>query len=63
MRVLIVDDHRIVASGCRALFADEPEIDVVEAPDAESGERVFEEAFSAWNAAAVSLARTNASAC
>ena len=43
MRVLIVDDHCIVASGCRALFADEPEIDVVEASDAESGERVFGE--------------------
>ena len=43
MRVLIVDDHRIVASGCRALFADDPEIDVVEASDAESGERVFGE--------------------
>jgi DNA-binding NarL/FixJ family response regulator len=41
MRVLIVDDHRIVASGCRALFADDPEIDIVEASDAESGERVF----------------------
>src|SRR6266487_2860186 len=43
MRVLIVDDHRIVASGCRALFADDPEIDIVEASDAESGERVFGE--------------------
>jgi len=43
MRVLIVDDHRIVASGCRALFADDPAIDIVEAPDAESGERVFGE--------------------
>jgi DNA-binding NarL/FixJ family response regulator len=43
MRVLIVDDHRIVASGCRALFADDPEIDVLEASDAESGERVFGE--------------------
>ena len=41
MRVLIVDDHRIVASGCRALFADDPEIDIVEAADAEAGERVF----------------------
>ena len=41
MRVLIVDDHRIVASGCRALFADDPEIEVVEAADAEAGERVF----------------------
>ena len=26
MRILIVDDHRIVASGCRALFADDAEI-------------------------------------
>ncbi|HKR46924.1 MAG TPA: response regulator transcription factor, partial [Paraburkholderia sp.] len=43
MRVLIVDDHRIVASGCRALFADDPEIDILEAPDAESGEREFSE--------------------
>jgi DNA-binding NarL/FixJ family response regulator len=41
MRVLIVDDHRIVASGCRALFADDPDIDIVEASDAESGEREF----------------------
>ena len=43
MRILIVDDHPIVASGCRAVFADEPEIDIVEASDAESGERVFVE--------------------
>src|SRR4051795_13548871 len=43
MRILIVDDHRIVASGCRALFADDPEIDILEASDAESGERVFDE--------------------
>jgi two-component system invasion response regulator UvrY len=43
MRVLIVDDHRIVASGCRALFADDSEIDILEASDAEGGERVFGE--------------------
>ena len=43
MRVLIVDDHRIVASGCRALFADDPDIDILEASDAESGERAFEQ--------------------
>ena len=43
MRVLIVDDHRIVASGCRALFADDPEIEILEASDAESGERAFDE--------------------
>jgi len=41
MRVLIVDDHRIVASGCRALFTDDPGIHILEAADAESGERVF----------------------
>jgi two-component system, NarL family, invasion response regulator UvrY len=41
MRVLIVDDHPIVASGCRALFAGDSEIVILEAPDAESGERVF----------------------
>src|SRR5437879_3602748 len=43
MRVLIVDDHRIVASGCRALFADDASIDIMEASDAESGERAFGE--------------------
>ena len=41
MRVLIVDDHPIVASGCRALFADDLEVVILEAPDAETGERVF----------------------
>jgi two-component system, NarL family, invasion response regulator UvrY len=41
MRVLIVDDHPIVASGCRALLAGDSEIVLLEASDAESGERVF----------------------
>lgn len=41
MRVLIVDDHPIVASGCRAVFADEGDIVLLDAADAESGERVF----------------------
>ena len=41
MRVLIADDHPIVASGCRTVLADEPEIVLLEAPDAESAERVF----------------------
>jgi len=41
MRLLIVDDHPIVASGCRALFADDPDIVILEASDAESGEQVF----------------------
>jgi len=41
MRVLIVDDHPIVASGCRALLAGDPDIVILEASDAESGERAF----------------------
>jgi two-component system invasion response regulator UvrY len=41
MRILIVDDHAIVVSGCRALLAGEPDIEVLEAADAESGERLF----------------------
>jgi two-component system, NarL family, invasion response regulator UvrY len=41
MRILIVDDHPIVASGCRAVLAEEGEIELLEAADAESGERVF----------------------
>ena len=41
MRILIVDDHPIVASGCRALLAGKPDITVLEAADAESGEAAF----------------------
>jgi DNA-binding NarL/FixJ family response regulator len=41
MRVLIVDDHPIVASGCRALLGGDAGITILEAADAESGERVF----------------------
>ena len=41
MRVLIVDDHPIVASGCRALFAGNDDIEILEACDAEGGERSF----------------------
>jgi two-component system invasion response regulator UvrY len=41
MRILIVDDHPIVASGCRALFVAEPDVAILEASDAESGERLF----------------------
>jgi DNA-binding NarL/FixJ family response regulator len=41
MRILVVDDHPIVASGCRAVLADEPDIILLEAADAESGERAF----------------------
>jgi two-component system, NarL family, invasion response regulator UvrY len=41
MRILIVDDHPIVASGCRALLAGDPDVEILEASDAESGEDVF----------------------
>jgi two-component system invasion response regulator UvrY len=41
VRVLIVDDHPIVTSGCRALFAGEPAVTILEASDAESGETAF----------------------
>jgi two-component system invasion response regulator UvrY len=41
LRVLIVDDHPIIASGCKAMFADDPGIIVLEASDAESGEAAF----------------------
>ena len=41
MRVLIVDDHPIVASGCRALLSGDPEVVLLEAADAESGETSF----------------------
>jgi two-component system, NarL family, invasion response regulator UvrY len=41
MRVLIVDDHPIVTSGCRALFFGDEDVVILEAPDAEGGERVF----------------------
>jgi two-component system invasion response regulator UvrY len=41
MRVLIADDHPIVASGCRTVLADETDIIILEAPDAETAERVF----------------------
>ena len=41
MRILIVDDHPIVASGCRTVFADDAAIVLLEAADAESGEQAF----------------------
>lgn len=43
VRVLIVDDHPIVASGCRAMFADDPDFVIVAASDPESGEAAFAE--------------------
>jgi two-component system, NarL family, invasion response regulator UvrY len=41
MRVLIVDDHPIVTSGLRALLAGDGDIVILEASDAQSGERSF----------------------
>jgi two-component system invasion response regulator UvrY len=41
MRILIVDDHPIVASGCRALLAGDGDVTILEASDAASGEGVF----------------------
>ena len=41
MRILIADDHPIVASGCRTVLADEPDIVITEASDAEGAERSF----------------------
>jgi two-component system, NarL family, invasion response regulator UvrY len=41
LRVLIVDDHPIIASACRAMFADDPDVTIIEASDAESGETSF----------------------
>ena len=41
MRILIADDHPIVASGCRTVLADEPDIVLLEAPDAEAAEHIF----------------------
>lgn len=41
MRVLIVDDHPIIVSGCAAMLAGEGDIDVVDARDAETGLTAF----------------------
>ncbi|MCX7899250.1 MAG: response regulator transcription factor [Methylocystis sp.] len=43
MRVLIVDDHPIIVSGCAAMLASEGDIDVVDARDAETGLAAFVE--------------------
>ena len=37
MRVLIVDDHPIVVSGCKALLGVDPAIEVIDASDGETG--------------------------
>ena len=40
-RVLIVDDHPVVVSGCRSLFASDTSVKIDEAGDAKSGHRAF----------------------
>jgi DNA-binding NarL/FixJ family response regulator len=40
-KILIVDDHPMVVSGCRSLFASEAEVEIEEAGDAKSGHRAF----------------------
>src|SRR3954454_13150786 len=40
-KVLIVDDHPVVLSGCRSLFASDNSIRIDEAADAKSGHRAF----------------------
>jgi two-component system, NarL family, invasion response regulator UvrY len=41
LRVLIVDDHPIVISGCRALLEADPGVEVIEAQDGASGFAAF----------------------
>jgi two-component system, NarL family, invasion response regulator UvrY len=41
LRVLIVDDHPIVISGCRALLETDPKVEVVEAEDGAAGFAAF----------------------
>lgn len=40
-RVLIVDDHPVVLSGCRALFAGDGSVKIDEASDGKSGHRAY----------------------
>src|SRR6201996_9374821 len=40
-KILIVDDHPMVVSGCRSLFASEPGFEIDEAGDAAAGHRAF----------------------
>jgi DNA-binding NarL/FixJ family response regulator len=40
-KILIVDDHPMVISGCRSLFASDSTVEIEEASDAKSGQRAF----------------------
>jgi DNA-binding NarL/FixJ family response regulator len=41
IKLLIVDDHPVVVSGCRSLFASDPSISIEEAADEKSGHRAY----------------------
>jgi DNA-binding NarL/FixJ family response regulator len=41
MRILIVDDHPIVVTGYRAVFASDPSVEILEASDAKDGHRAY----------------------
>ncbi len=41
LRILVVDDHPIVISGCRALLETDPDVEVIEAEDGASGFAAF----------------------
>jgi len=43
MKILIVDDHPVVVSGCRSLFATDKSVKIDEAVDANSGYRAFQQ--------------------
>jgi len=43
MKILIVDDHPVVVSGCRALFASDQAVHIDEASNEKSGHRAFQE--------------------
>src|ERR1700712_3580611 len=40
-KILIIDDHPVVVSGCRTLFASDKSLKIEEAADAKSGYRAF----------------------
>src|SRR3954466_13267288 len=41
MKILVVDDHPVVVSGFRSLFASDPSVSIDEAADEKSGHRAF----------------------
>lgn len=41
VRVLVVDDHPVVVTGCRALFASDHSVEIEEASDAKTGHQAY----------------------